>query len=258
MISFFIKILNELKRLNKTVIITPNLFLLNVNRKFCNSSLIRKWKSVATETIPMKCEYCGIDFTNKTIKKHIGASHPERIDQTEKQEYKCTQCDEKFGASVTLLKHEYVEHGILKHPNVCEHCNAPYNKSHTGCSRTRKRQPVSCDICGKYVSSKHKLRLHKINLHGIGKDEKVHKCKFCDKSFGALQLLKGHVNQSHTREICPHCQKSILNTFFLKKHLVFDHGIKDGALFCDFCPKKVFFFEGYLKKHMKEKHGSPD
>ena len=80
-----------------------------------------------TETISVRCEYCGIDFTNKTIKKHIGASHPEKIDQTEKKEYKCTQCDEKFGASITLLKHEYVEHGILKHPNVCEHCNTPYN-----------------------------------------------------------------------------------------------------------------------------------
>ena len=113
----------------------------------------------------MKCEYCGIDFTNKTIKKHIGASHPERIDQTEKQEYKCTQCDEKFGASVTLLKHEYVEHGILKHPNVCEHCNAPYNKSHTGCSRTRKRQPVSCDICGKISRSRNGLRQHKAKDH---------------------------------------------------------------------------------------------
>ena len=121
--------------------------------------------------------------------------------------------------------------------------------------RLRKKETVTCDICGKSFSSKAKLKLHKMSLHGIGKGENL-KCKFCDKSFGAKEILKHHIKQSHTRETCPHCQKSLLNHFYLKKHLVFDHGIKDGALFCDFCPKKVFFCDGFLKKHMQEKHKS--
>jgi len=68
-------------------------------------------------------------------------------------------------------------------------------------------------------------------------------------------LLKYHIEQSHSRKTCEHCGKSLLNGFFLKKHLVFDHGITEGALFCNICPKKVFFMEGILKNHMQEKHG---
>ena len=40
------------------------------------------------------------------------------------------------------------------------------------------------------------------------------------------------------------CQKSLLNRFFLKKHLVFDHGITEGALFCNICP---FLWKACLK-----------
>ena len=63
----------------------------------------------------------------------------------------------------------------------------------------------------------------------------------------------GHISQSHSREECPHCGKSILNKHFLRKHLVNEHGIKDGLIFCDICSAH-FATEGYLKKHMKEKH----
>ena len=78
------------------------------------------------------------------------------------------------------------------------------------------------------------------------------------KSYGTPAHLKAHVDQFHNGENCPHCGKSILNRFYLKKHLVFDHGVKDGALFCDVCPKKVFFIEGMYKKHMREKHDRPE
>ena len=51
-----------------------------------------------------------------------------------------------------------------------------------------------------------------------------------------------------------HCGKSLLNGFYLKKHLVFNHGIKEGAFICDRCPKTIFSTEIALKKHVKEKH----
>ena len=67
--------------------------------------------------------------------------------------------------------------------------------------------------------------------------------------------LKAHNYQSHgDRQKCAHCEKSFLNGFILKRHLVFDHGIKNGALFCDKCPKKVFFEEVFLKRHIQGKH----
>ena len=161
------------------------------------------------------------------------------------------------------VRHEYIKHGILKHPNVCEVCRTPYKNRHVCPNRKRRdllvREDCICKICGKQNQSKMKLRLHMINLHGVGKDNEPHICKFCGKSFGAEQILRAHVQQSHSRVNCPHCQKSLMNSFYLKKHLIMDHGInKESALFCDFCPKKLFFSEGFLKKHMQEKHGSTE
>ena len=102
---------------------------------------------------------------------------------------------------------------------------------------------------------------HIMNFHNTDSQDsfwKIHICKHCGKSYGTPALLKAHIDQFHNRENCPHCGKSVLNRFYLKKHLVFDHGIKDGALFCDVCPKKVFFIEGMYKKHMREKHDRPE
>ena len=109
----------------------------------------------------------------------------------------------------------------------------------------------NCPECGKLLSSKNKLNLHIQRLH---RNEKCICCDQCSKGFSTKTQLKGHIEQSHCRQTCEHCGKSLLNKFFLKKHLVFDHGIKDGAFICEACPKTVFFIESFYKKHMKEKH----
>ena len=146
-----------------------------------------------------------------------------------------------------LKRHEYKVHGIKKLPNVCEVCYTPYKNVHK-CQATRKRnydneRNSACNICGKKYSRKVKLRQHIMNFHNTDTSEKIHICKHCGKSYGTPALLKAHIDQFHNRENCPHCGKSVLNRFYLKKHLVFDHGVKDGALFCDVCPKRVFFVE---------------
>ena len=118
--------------------------------------------------------------------------------------------------------------------------------------RERKIEKLqTCTECGKVFSSKQKLNLHIKRVH---RNEKSHVCGLCSKGFADKNQLKGHINQSHSRQTCEHCEKSVLNRFFLKKHLVFDHGIKDGAFICDICPKTLFSSETGYKKHLKEKH----
>ena len=39
----------------------------------------------------------------------------------------------------------------------------------------------------------------------------------------------------------------------LKHHRVLVHKKREGFL-CEYCPKKVFFCETFLNKHLKEKH----
>ena len=107
--------------------------------------------------------------------------------------------------------------------------------------------------CKKVCLYKFQLIIHFKSVH---LNEKfIQLCGHCGKHFVDPNKLKAHNYQSQRhRQKCPNCEKSFLNGFILKRHLVFEHGIQDGALFCDKCPKKVFFEEIFLKKHLQDKH----
>ena len=62
------------------------------------------------------------------------------------------------------------------------------------------------------------------------------------------------MGQSHSVNTCEHCEKSVLNGLYLKKKLIFDHGIIDRAFICDIFPKTMFLVEVAYKKHVKEKY----
>ena len=111
--------------------------------------------------------------------------------------------------------------------------------------------PQNCADCGKVLTSKWHLKSH-IKIHHS--NEKPHVCDQCSKGFATKKQLKNHIVQSHSKQTCEHCGQSLVNEFSLKKHLVFDHGIKDGAFICDICPQKVFSIEKGYKKHMLRKH----
>ena len=85
--------------------------------------------------------------------------------------------------------------------------------------------------------------------------QETHLCKICNKGFVDNELLEKHVYQSHNKVNCPQCQKTLFNKSELRRHLVFEHGMTDGALFCNICPKAVFFQKYHFNKHMVEKHG---
>ena len=202
------------------------------------------------------CDLCGKGFVNKTdLKGHINQSHSRKT---------CEHCGKSVLNKNFLKKHLVFDHGITDGAFICDVCpktmfsSEPGYKKHmkekhsqiNGKKKTfEKLQP--CPECGKLLSSIWTLRQHIQRVHG---NDKSHVCDQCSKGFSTKKQLKGHIDQSHSRQTCENCGKSLLNKFFLKKHLFFDHGIKDGAFICEACPKTVFFTESFYKKHMKEKH----
>ena len=62
------------------------------------------------------------------------------------------------------------------------------------------------------------------------------------------------MGQSHSVKTCEHCEKSVLNGLYLKKQLIFDHGIIDRVFICDIFPKTMFLVEVAYKKHVKEQY----
>ena len=57
-------------------------------------------KKDETEDKPFTCQYCGVEYTVKTITSHYKRSHPDKYftDGNERIEYKCSQCEEKYFA----------------------------------------------------------------------------------------------------------------------------------------------------------------
>ena len=145
--------------------------------------------------------------------------------------------------------HEFKVHGIPHFKKICKKCGDGTNLENHKCSRDRK---YSCNDCDKTYATQLMLTRHIKTIHT---KEKKSLCKMCDKSYADDLALKDHVNQSHSKVLCPHCNKLILHRGELKRHLALEHGITDGALFCNICPKTVFFVPFHYKKHMSEKHG---
>ena len=71
-------------------------------------------------------------------------------------------------------------------------------------------------------------------------------------------FLSRHMKKSKTEKpTCHICGKQFKNAsrkFLLKKHLLFQHNIDEGAVFCEICPKTVFFSKRNYNKHMEKEH----
>lgn len=56
-------------------------------------------KSDTKEVHDMTCKYCGKEYSSKTIVSHYRRSHPDEYfasGDTERKQYQCNQCDEKY------------------------------------------------------------------------------------------------------------------------------------------------------------------
>ena len=79
-------------------------------------------------------------------------------------------------------------------------------------------------------------------------------CENCNRKFGSGARLRDHIKQVHTRVTCDLCQEVLYNTFYLRKHKAYVHGIVPANSFkCQFCPE-FFKHEIMLQKHVGSNH----
>ena len=79
-------------------------------------------------------------------------------------------------------------------------------------------------------------------------------CDQCGKKLATMKRLKSHITQSHNQVACELCHKKVATGTDLKRHKVFVHNERKGAIFCEMCPKSVFFSKSTFDQHVRAKH----
>lgn len=93
------------------------------------------------------------------------------------------------------------------------------------------KNQISCQTCELPFLSAYKLYCHTKEVHLV----QPFKCveAKCVESYGTQEQLNEHIQQSHSRINCPHCNK-LIKLYYLPLHIKFFHD-KDQRIVCDLC-----------------------
>ena len=173
----------------------------------------------------------------------------------------CSECDFQAAYKEALQRHTETVHKNVRYQ--CDHCDFKATQKgslkihiktqHEGVKITRgDKAAFVCSECGKSLSTKEKLRLHKISKHDIGEK---HLCSECEFQTAYKEALQKHVDTVHrnVRYPCDQCDYKATQKGSLRIHIRAQH---EGVKFtCDKCGK-IYGQYSTLARHIEYMHGT--
>ncbi|VEN59822.1 unnamed protein product [Callosobruchus maculatus] len=156
-------------------------------------------------------------------------SHYEILTGTPLVKFDCTICNKHYASASGLRRHNLKNH------------------NETGVDLS-----VLCDICGKRLSSREKLKFH----HRTHTGYKPYGCQICPKSFSKKEQLIEHV-RVHTGEkpyICKYCGRGFTQRTPLRIHERTHTGERPNI--CPICGKG-FISKTALESHIRSCYNTP-
>ncbi|KAJ8981524.1 hypothetical protein NQ317_006684 [Molorchus minor] len=171
---------------------------------------------------PFPCEICGKQFMySRLLSAHRRLSHYEIVTGKPLVKYDCKICKKHYNSYPGLQRHMYSKHN-----------EAGIDKS------------VMCDVCGKKIKNKDKLKFH-LRIHT---GDKPFSCVVCGRRFAKKDLLQAHM-PVHTGEkpfSCKVCGKMFAHRAPLWYHRKTHTGERPNV--CRICGK------GFISKPAMDNH----
>ena len=200
----------------------------------------------------LKCDPCEIIYSSAYLfKKHMKSFH--------KDGYSCETCSNLFTFKHMLFRHVLESHTIF--PNQCRYCKEDKFNAKDFIDHARKHlskktnTELPCDICGKILADKYKLKAHMKRRH----ENESCTCEDCGQIVTSTEKLKSHRKIKHPEEgssnlfSCAVCKKGYLKkgakNICEDKHM----GIfKYQCTYCNFKTIASYKLKDHMNTHTKE------